>query len=110
MLLYSSNATLRNLISYVCKGSKPFVRHHYRGAKLALWLDLIPRIHRSDNLNVRYHLLDHYDNRSSFEDEGTKELRLNDDDVQDTTMTSAAAAATSENSASMTTATVPHPQ
>lgn len=81
------------------------MRHHYRGAKLALWLDLIPRIHRSDSLNVKYHLLDHYDNRSSFEDEGTKELRLNNDDVQDTTMTSsssAAAATATEESVKMT--------
>ena len=37
---------------------------------MALWLDLIPRIHRSDNLTDQFHLLDNYDNLSSFEPEG----------------------------------------
>jgi len=48
------------------------VGHHYRGAKMALWLDLIPRLHRSDDLDARYHQLDNYADRSSFDEDGTR--------------------------------------
>lgn len=48
------------------------VNHHYRGAKMALWLDLIPRLHRSDDLDARYHQLDNYADRSSFDENGTR--------------------------------------
>lgn len=36
---------------------------------MALWLELIPRLHKSDQLNARYHQLDNYDNLSTFEDQ-----------------------------------------
>ena len=42
---------------------------------MGLWLDLIPKIHRADNLERRFHLLDNYDNRTTFEEQGTKELQ-----------------------------------
>jgi len=51
---------------------KSTVGHHYRGAKMALWLDLIPRLHRSDNLDARYHQLDNYADLSSFDEDGTR--------------------------------------
>jgi len=51
---------------------KSSVGHHYRGAKMALWLDLIPRLHRSDDLDARYHQLDNYADRSSFDENGTR--------------------------------------
>jgi len=39
---------------------------------MALWLDLIPRLHRSDDLDARYHQLDNYADRSSFDEHGTR--------------------------------------
>ena len=39
---------------------------------MALWLDLIPRLHRSDDLDARYHQLDNYADRSSFDEAGTR--------------------------------------
>lgn len=36
---------------------------------MALWLELIPRLHKSDQLNARYHQLDNYENLSTFEDQ-----------------------------------------
>jgi len=54
------------------RASSPAVGHHYRGAKMALWLDLLPRLHRSDDLDARYHQLDNYADRSSFDAEGTR--------------------------------------
>ena len=55
---------------------RPTIRHHYRGTKTALWLDLIPKLHQSDELEPKYHLLSNYDNSSTFESEGTKELDM----------------------------------
>lgn len=43
---------------------------------MALWLDLLPRIHQPDTLDPRYHLLDGYDNLTSFEEEGTRLISL----------------------------------
>ena len=43
---------------------------------MALWLDLIPRIHRPDAFDVRYHLLDDWDNVTTFEEEGTRRIDL----------------------------------
>ena len=39
---------------------------------MALWLDLIPRLHHSDDLDARYHQLDNYADRSSFDEDGTR--------------------------------------
>lgn len=51
------------------------IQHHYRGDKMALWLHLIPRIHRPDGFDPRYHLLDDYTNQSTFEeDEPRREI------------------------------------
>ena len=55
---------------------RPTIRHHYRGTKTALWLDLIPKLHQSDELEPKYHLLSNYDNSSTFESEGTKDLDM----------------------------------
>jgi len=43
---------------------------------MALWLDLIPKIHRSDNLDERFHLLDHFDDLDSFDAAGVDLSRL----------------------------------
>ena len=55
---------------------RPTVRHHYRGTKIALWLDLIPKLHQSDSLEPKFHLLNNYDNSSTFEEEGTRQLDM----------------------------------
>jgi len=60
---------------------------------MALWLELIPKIHRSDQLDRRFHLLDDFDNATTFERYGTRELLPLDepfiDDDQYFTTTSA---------------------
>ncbi|XP_074658267.1 neuroligin-4, Y-linked-like [Tubulanus polymorphus] len=48
-------------------GMRPSIRQRYRGAKMSLWLDLIPKIHRPDDLDEKYHLLDQHNNRSSYD-------------------------------------------
>ncbi len=55
---------------------RPTVRHHYRGTKMALWLDLIPKLHQSDELDPKFHLLSNYDNSSTFDSDGTEELDM----------------------------------
>jgi len=45
---------------------------------MALWLELIPKIHRSDELDRHLHLLDDYDNDTTFEREGTRQLVLDE--------------------------------
>lgn len=45
---------------------------------MGLWLDLLPKIHRSDNLERKFHLLDHHANKSTFEDSGTKDVNWTD--------------------------------
>jgi len=55
-------------------GLRSPVRHHYRGSKIALWLDLLPRLHKSDNLDFQHHLLDDSHNETSFEDQGTRPI------------------------------------
>ena len=46
---------------------------------MALWLDLVPRIHRPDGFDPRYHLLDDFDNLTSFEeDELMREINIRD--------------------------------
>lgn len=53
---------------------------------MALWLDLIPKIHRSDNLDERFHLLDDFDDTGSFDADGVDLSRL--DQLQRTYATS----------------------
>ena len=60
-------------------------RHHYRGTKIALWLDLIPKLQHGDDLDPRYHLLDNYNNQSTFEDFGTRELNMDEVNPPSTT-------------------------
>jgi len=55
---------------------------------MALWLDLIPKIHRSDNLDERFHLLDHFDDLDSFDADGVDLSHL--DRLQRTYATSTA--------------------
>jgi hypothetical protein len=45
---------------------------------MALWLELIPKIHRSDDLGRRFHLLDNHDNETTFEEDGTRQILLDD--------------------------------
>lgn len=53
---------------------------------MALWLDLIPRLHKSDDLDSRFHQLENSSDRSSFEEEGTKDLDL-ETQTPETTLT-----------------------
>jgi len=39
---------------------------------MALWLELMPKLHKSDQLDARYHQLDDWHNLTSFEPEGTR--------------------------------------
>ncbi len=55
---------------------RPAARHHYRGTKMALWLDLIPKLHQSDDLEPHQHLLTSWDNTSMFEKDGTDDLDM----------------------------------
>lgn len=77
----------------LCSGLEPAVRHHYRADKMALWLGLVPRLHRATGSasaaasgtaadgggapdaadDVRYHRLEDEDNFFSFEDENDYE-------------------------------------
>jgi len=45
---------------------------------MALWLELIPKLHKSDHLDARYHQLDDWDNLTSFEAEGTRHTARSD--------------------------------
>ena len=71
---------------FVITDGRPVIGHHLRGAKMALWLDLIPKIHRSDNLDERFHLLDDFDDVDSFDTDGVDLSRL--DQLQRTYATS----------------------
>lgn len=62
----------------VTADNAPRVHHHYKSHKMALWLELIPRIHKPDIFNPLLHLLDDYQNRSSFEEEGTRDIDLSE--------------------------------
>ncbi|GFN74021.1 hypothetical protein PoB_000052700, partial [Plakobranchus ocellatus] len=53
---------------YVAISRRPSIRHHYRAEKLALWLDLIPKIDRDDGSGRLSHQLDNSDNSSTFDD------------------------------------------
>ncbi|KAK2156363.1 hypothetical protein LSH36_215g01038 [Paralvinella palmiformis] len=71
---------------YLHIGMRPIARHHYRANEMAFWLELLPKIHQSDDLPPEYHLLENYSNKSTFEAEGTRELNL--DEMLPTTTTS----------------------
>ena len=64
------------MYTFVATDGRPVIGHHLRGAKMALWLDLIPKIHRSDNLDERFHLLDDFDDVDSFDADGVDRSRL----------------------------------
>ena len=54
-------------------GARPKVRRRLRSRKMALWRDLIPRLHRADDYSdSRLHLLDDFDNETTFEESGTR--------------------------------------
>ena len=48
------------------------MRRRLRSRKMALWRDLIPRLHRADDFDLRLHLLDDYDNDTTFDESGTR--------------------------------------
>ena len=66
---------------------------------MALWLELIPKIHRSDELDRRFHLLDDYDNDTTFERDGTREVVL-DEPIHVTTTTTSTSSSVSTTAAS----------
>jgi hypothetical protein len=45
---------------------------------MALWLDLIPRLHRSDGLPSYYHQLNDWTDSTSFEADGTRPISLDE--------------------------------
>jgi len=53
-------------------GPRPKVRRRLRSRKMALWRDLIPRLHRADDFDSRLHLLDDHDNVTTFDESGTR--------------------------------------
>ncbi|XP_076435747.1 neuroligin-4, X-linked-like [Babylonia areolata] len=53
---------------YLQISRRPAVRHHYRGQKLALWLDLLPKINKADGAGPSSHQLSTPTNRSTFDD------------------------------------------
>jgi len=53
-------------------GPRPKVRRRLKSRKMALWRDLIPRLHRADDFDSRLHLLDDYDRDTTFEESGTR--------------------------------------
>ena len=54
---------------------------------MALWRDLIPRLHRADDFDSRLHLLDDYDNKTTFDESGTRLLPPSDWDPKPPTST-----------------------
>ena len=36
---------------------RPIIRNHFKGSKMALWLELVPKFHHADDLEAKYHLL-----------------------------------------------------
>ena len=68
-------------------GTRPKVRRRLKSRKMALWRDLIPRLHRADDFDSRLHLLDDYDNDTTFEESGTRLLPLSDWDPKPTSST-----------------------
>ena len=59
-------------VSFAAKGINPSIKHHLKGTKMALWSELIPKWHHSDNKDRKYHLLDDYDNATLFDPRGVK--------------------------------------
>ena len=39
---------------------------------MALWLELVPKLHKADGLDFKFHQLDDYTNQSSFDEVGTR--------------------------------------
>jgi len=71
---------------------------------MALWLELIPKIHRSDELDRRFHLLDDHDNDTTFERHGTRELSLDEPVVVTTTTTSTSSSVSTTTASPMSSA------
>jgi hypothetical protein len=84
-------------------GMRPMARHHYKANDMAFWLALLPKIHTSDNLPPEFHLLHNYNNKSTFEAYGTRELNL--EDMMPTTTTSTTLAPTTVTTTIATTTT-----
>ncbi|XP_070173495.1 neuroligin-4, X-linked-like [Littorina saxatilis] len=53
---------------YLQIGRRPAVKHHYRGQKLAMWLDLIPKINVPDGSDPSAHMLAYANNHTTFDD------------------------------------------
>jgi len=54
---------------------------------MALWRDLIPRLHRADDFDSRLHLLDDSDNKTTFDESGTRLVPPSDWDPKPPTST-----------------------
>lgn len=57
---------------------------------MALWLDLIPKLHKSDDLDSRFHQLENSSDRSSFEEDGTKDSSAFQPEIIESSTSSAA--------------------
>lgn len=72
---------------------------------MALWLELIPKIHRSDELDRSFHLLDDHDNETTFERDGTRRLLADEPVVSGPYLaTAATSSSTTSSSTSMSSA------
>lgn len=56
-------------------GDKKSIQHHFKASKMALWLDLIPRIHVNSDPDSSNHQLENWDDSASFEANFTKHDR-----------------------------------
>jgi len=65
-----------NALLCLIQGAPCMVDHHYKSKKMGLWLELLPQIHRPDSFDPIYHLLDDFDNLTSFEEFGTRKIDL----------------------------------
>jgi len=80
-------------------GARPKVRRRLKSRKMALWRDLIPRLHRADDFDSRLHLLDDYYNDTTFDVSGTRLASPSDwqpDFMPSTPSTTASPASTSD--------------
>ncbi|KAK2719079.1 neuroligin-1-like [Artemia franciscana] len=51
---------------YITLGIKPKAKSYYRSHRLALWLSLIPELHRPSDVARSHHLFDDYDDASTY--------------------------------------------
>ncbi|XP_052830587.1 neuroligin-4, X-linked [Octopus bimaculoides] len=53
---------------YIHIGRRPNVKEYYRGQKISVWLELLPKIHKPDNCSPEHHRLDNSNNMSTYDE------------------------------------------